>query len=476
MSTRVTVSTLNASTIDIINTIRTNASAEYQSMIPEIETEKDIPKVGELILGYPALANQFIGALVNRIAFVAVKSATFNNAYKMLKKGYLEFGETVEEVFVNIAKARIHSPEKAYQRELKRDLPDVKTAFHAVNWKVQYPITIEQEELRQAFLSINGVQDLIAKIVNSVYTAAEYDEFLLFKYLIIKAVANGKVKPTEIIQSENYKESASKFRGTSNKLTFMSPNYNEAGVLTTTPKDRQVIFMSSDFNAKYDVEVLASAFNIDKADFMGRLYLIDDFTTFDNDRFSAIRAESDGIDEVTVEELSLMRNVQAVIFDEEWFQVYDKLIQFTEKFVSSGLYWNYILHTWKIVSRSPFANAVSFVEGYEEGATPEQYTVEVVDKNIYENGTVLTFEVQNIAGAYSMRMNFAPEWIQTEEATEKGIGVHKYGVYMFPANQTTLSANDQAKVIIGGVKYYTRTAIPASLNVGSTFTIYSTAG
>ena len=195
MPKRIAITSLNARTIDILNVIRANASAEYQSLVPEVTSENDIPRVGEVLYGYPAMANQFINALVNRIAAVRVKSATFNNAYAELKKGYLEFGETVEEVFVNIAKAREFSAEKAEARELKRTLPDVKSAFHTMNWRVQYPVTIQDEDLRMAFLSVNGVQDLIAKIVDSVYVAAEYDEYLLFKYLIIKAIAHGKMYP-----------------------------------------------------------------------------------------------------------------------------------------------------------------------------------------------------------------------------------------------------------------------------------------
>ena len=109
MAKRIAVNTLNASTIDILNTIRANASYEYQSQVPEIGSEVDIPKVGEILFGYPALANQFINALINRIAQERVKSAVFNNAYKELKKGFLEYGETVEEVFLSITRARAFS-------------------------------------------------------------------------------------------------------------------------------------------------------------------------------------------------------------------------------------------------------------------------------------------------------------------------------------------------------------------------------
>lgn len=298
MPSRIAISNLNASTIDILNVIRQNASYEYQSLVPEVTKATDIPKVGEVLYGYPALANQFINALVNRIALVRVNSATFNNAYAELKKGYLEFGETVEEVFVSITKAREFSVEKAADRELKRSLPDVRSAFHTMNWRVQYPVTIQDEDLRMAFLSINGVQDLIAKIVNAVTVAAEYDEYLLFKYLMIKAITSGKMYPVAFDETD-MANAAKAFRGYSNLLTFMKTAYNASGVHTVTSKDDQYIFMSAEFNANYDVDVLASAFNMDKADFMGRLKLIDDWSTFDNDRFTEITADSDMIDPIT---------------------------------------------------------------------------------------------------------------------------------------------------------------------------------
>ena len=80
MPRRVALSRLNATTIDILNTIRQNASLAYQSSIPSITKETDIPVVGEIIYGNPQLSNEFINALVNQIALVKINSATFNNA------------------------------------------------------------------------------------------------------------------------------------------------------------------------------------------------------------------------------------------------------------------------------------------------------------------------------------------------------------------------------------------------------------
>ena len=464
MARKISVTTLNASTIDILNTIRANAPAEYQAEVPEIENANEVVKVGEKLYGYPALANHFINALVNRIALVRVKSAVFNNAYAKFKKGYLEFGETVEEVFVNIARAREFKAERGEQRELKRTLPDVKTAFHSINWEVQYPITIENENLKQAFTSINGVEDLIARIVDSIYTAAEYDEYLLFKYLLIKAISHGKMYPIGVDMS-TIKNSAVAFRGASNRVTFLSNLYNSSGVHTATPKANQYIFMDSEFNAQYDVEVLASAFNMDKADFMGRVELIDDWATFDNERWSEIRSQCNSVDEVTPEELALMRNVKAVLLDEEWFQVYDNLAIFTEIFVASGLYWNYFYTVKKTVSSSPFSNAIVFVDTSADASIelPETVSVEIASKSQDEVGTVFTLIVQADEASFTPSdINF----IQTLGATERGIAIHPYGAVIFPASATTTTLELEIK----GTKYTATTDLTTGATTGTSIT------
>lgn len=466
MARRIANSTLNASTIDILNVIRQNASYDYQQNVPEVATANDIPKVGEIIYGTPAFANQFINALVNRIAIVRVQSVTFNNPYSILKKGYIEYGETVEDIFVSIAKAVDFNVEKAAKREFQRTIPDVRSAFHVMNWRVMYPVTIQDEDLRQAFISIDGVQNLITTIVDAVYTAAEYDEFLLFKYLLIKAISNGKMFPSSIGAGTDLSEAAVQFRGTSNLLPFMSNDYNEAGVKTNTPKDRQVIFMDAMFNAQFDVNVLASAFNMDKADFMGRLFLIDNWTDFDNDRFDVIRANSDGIEEVTAKELALLANVKAVILDENWFQVYDNNNKFTEKYVASGLYWNYFYHTWKTVSNSPFANAVVFVTSTADVTLPETVTVRVVAKDESDVATVFTISADSgKAGLNPQNVNF----VQTEKLTTAGIAVQKYGGLIIPASKVTTDITLVAE--INGTTYTAGTTINGSTDVDTTVTL-----
>lgn len=463
MPKKIAVTTLQASTMDILNVIRANASSDYQKNIPSVTKLQDVTQVGEVLYGYPALANEFINALINRIAIVRVKSMTFNNMFAPLKKGYLELGETVEEVFVEIAKAREFNVEKAESREFKRSLPDVRTAFHAMNYRVQYPVTVQDEDLKQAFLTMDGVQNLIAKIVDSVYRAAEYDEYLLFKYLIIKAVTAGKIKPIGI-PAGDISNAAVAFRGTSNRLEFVSTEFNSYGVHTNTKKSDQYIFMDSDFNAQYDVNVLSAAFNMDKADFMGRLILVDSFRTFDNERFSEIVANSDMIETVTPEELQIMKGVKAFLCDSEWFQFYDNNAKFTEKYVASGMYWNYFYNVWKTVSYSPFSNAVVFVDSSADIALPETITVEITDKSIAENAVVITATPQ-VDNATLNGGNVI--FVQDNASTTAGIAIHKYGAIMLPSSAGSVTL--QAKV--GDTNYLAGEAITPATTVGTTITL-----
>lgn len=472
MAKKIAVSTLNASTVDILNTIRENASYQYQNSVPAVTTATDIPKVGEVLFGYPSLANEFVNALINRIAAYRITSKVFNNPFVELKKGFLEFGETVEEVFVGLAKAREFSVEKADQRELKRTQSEVRSAFHAKNYSVQYPVSVSADLLRKAFTSMDGVQDLIARIVDSVYSAANYHEYLLMKYLIIKAVSHGKMKPVPF-DATSATIAAETFRSVSNQIEFMSPDYNAAGVHTFTPREDQYIFMDSSYNAKIDVNVLSVSFHMERSEFFGHLKLIDSWTSFDNAAFAEVMAGSDQIEPVTDAELALMADVKAVIVDREWFQVYDNLAVMTEKFVAGGLYWNYFYTVEKTVSSSPYSNAVVLVDDGASTSLPSTLTLTVLSKDTSETATVLTCSVD--AGSATLQPNVA-KFVQTSDAVSDGIAVHPYGAIIIPTETTPVTYVPYVE--LNGTLYYqavvapsTPTALGASTSVGATITL-----
>ena len=383
------IRTLTTSAADILNVIRNNASVDYRNYVPKADANdvESVRTIGAIIMDYPALQNEFLNALVNRIGRVMLTSKMYSNPIAFFKKGVLEYGESIEEIFVNIAKVQEFNPEIAEQEVFKRVVPDVRAAFHIMNYQKFYKATVTQEQLKQAFLSWDGVTDLIARIVDSMYTGANYDEFLVMKYLLARHILDGRVYPVTVptVNAENAKAIVTTVKGVSNKLTFMNSEYNPAAVRTFTDKTDQYMIVNSVFDATMDVNVLASAFNMDKAEFLGHRVLIDGFGDLDIARLGEIFAGDPTYKEPTQAELTALNAIPAVIVDKDWFMVFDMLTQFTEQYNGQGLYWNYFYHVWKTFSVSPFANSVLFVPGTP---TVTSVTVSPTTASVPKGGSV----------------------------------------------------------------------------------------
>ena len=356
--------TLTNSSVDVLNAIRNSASMNYRDYVPIATPDAEVIRtIGATIMDYPALQNEFISALINRIGRVIVTSKSYENPWAMFKKGMLDFGETIEEIFVNIAKPFEYDVDTATREVFKRELPDVRSAFHVVNYEKFYKVTIQQEELRKAFLSIDGVVDLIARITDSLYTAANYDEFQTMKYLLARRLIDGMLYPegVQTVTSAHMKTIVAQIKAISNKLPFLSDKYNLAHVYNHTVKDNQYIIIDAKFDASMDVEVLASAFNMDKTEFIGHRVLIDGFGELDNVRLAELFAGDNNYRAITDAEKQALALIPCVLVDRDFFMIFDKLMQFTEQYNGQGLYWNYFYHKWMVFSVSPFANAIAFI-------------------------------------------------------------------------------------------------------------------
>ena len=427
------IRTLTTSAADILNVIRNNASVDYRNYVPKADANdvESVRTIGAIIMDYPALQNEFLNALVNRIGRVMLTSKMYSNPIAFFKKGVLEYGESIEEIFVNIAKVQEFNPEIAEQEVFKRVVPDVRAAFHIMNYQKFYKATVTQEQLKQAFLSWDGVTDLIARIVDSMYTGANYDEFLVMKYLLARHILDGRVYPVTVptVTAENAKAIITTVKGVSNKLTFMNSDYNPAAVRTFTEKTDQYMIVNSVFDATMDVNVLASAFNMDKAEFLGHRVLIDGFGDLDVARLGEIFAGDPTYHEPSQDELTALNAIPAVIVDKDWFMVFDMLTQFTEQYNGQGLYWNYFYHVWKTFSVSPFANSVLFVPG-----TPSvtSVTVSPTTASVPKGGSVSLSAV--VATEY-----FAPQTVVWTSSAED-VKVSAAGVVTVDADAKSTTA------------------------------------
>ena len=425
MPTRPQKVTMNTNVMNILNAIRNNASNEYRDYVPPMTDTSQLREIGTIIMDYPALQNEFLSALINRIGRVLISTRMYQNPWSRFKKGMLDYGETVEEIFTNIAKPyEFEGSHTSPTTQFKKYKPDVRAAFHVMNYRKYYPVTIEQQKLRQAFLSADGVTNLIGDIVNSLYTGANYDEFLTMKYLLGKTILKGRMYPVEVpaVSADNAKSIITEVKATSNVIEFPSTKYNPAHVFQHTPKSEQIIFVNAKFDAIMDVNVLASAFNMDKAQFMGQRVLIDSFGAMDTDRLALLFGDDPNYVPLTDAEIAALDAVPMAVVGEKFFMVFDNLNEFTEIYNGELLYWNYFYHQWKTFSTSPFENALVYVP-----TTPTVSSVTV------------TPDTASVAANSSLQLTvtvvttgFAPKTVVYESDTD-GVTITEGGVVQIDA-------------------------------------------
>lgn len=368
---------LTASAADVVNSIRSEVGGTFADQVPAAINEGQVlsdgtvatremalgtlRQIGDVITTFQPLANAFLSALVNRVGRVIINSKMYSNPWAGFKRGLLEYGETIEELFVNIVQAQDFDPETAENEVFKRKIPDVRSAFHTMNYQKFYKTTVSNDQLRQAFLSFEGISDLIGKITEALYTAANYDEYLVMKYMLCYAMEHGAFHPVTIAQptAANSNSVVTTLKATSEKLQFLSADYNQAGVYNHTPKGDQYFIMTADFSSIVDVETMARAFNIDKVTLMGHTVIIDQFTftTSETARLKELLGT-----QYTALTTSIFADVPCVCVDRDFFMIFDNFQNMTEQYNGEGLYWNYWLHQWKTFSTSPFANAVIFTD------------------------------------------------------------------------------------------------------------------
>jgi hypothetical protein len=340
--------------VTVLNTVWENASSDYQDRVP-VATRDNMTAVGNAILSYTTTTNEFLNALVNRISLVIVSDKMARNRLAPFKKGMLEYGADVEEIFTQMAAAQPFDTTTAETEVFKRKIPDVKAVFHRVNREDFYKTTIQEAMLKRAFTTSDGLGKLVSSIVNSLYSGDAHDEYILMKELVAK-YADAENAPTDgtnnigagnrfayvdvpkVVDQTTATDFFRFVKQTSTDMTFMSKDFNYGtdgnGVMTKSEKSEQVLLLHKNVDTYLNVDVLSWVFNDKHVDFDTQVVILDDFGS--------------------------LNDCQAALVDKNWFMVWDKLLQTTNQYNAEGLYWNYWLHHHQILSTSPFQNAVMF--------------------------------------------------------------------------------------------------------------------
>lgn len=321
--------------VDVLNSIRLNASTEYADRIPEA-TQNNIATIGQAFQTYTPLYNEFIDSLLNKIGKTILLQKSFKNKLARFKSGSVVSPHDVEEIFVEMAKAE-GSYDKDGPNPLGRREPvDVKVIYHRQNRQDYYAISIGDIDFIRVFRSADTLDSFIRSMINSVYSADQYDEWLAMKNVM---ATYGKYFDYQVAAMADDKQKFAKdfvkaVRKAVQDVSFASTQYNAAGVKTWSEPSELVMLIHKDVAVEVDVELLAHAFHQSNTDHkvVSPIIVMDDFGTMDD--------------------------TYALIVDRDWFRIYDTLVHMEPQRNAQGLFTNYFYHHHQILSASTFKNAV----------------------------------------------------------------------------------------------------------------------
>lgn len=337
--------------IQILNAIRTTSSLEYQNRIPTA-TKTNLETVIEGITTYPTTKNEFVSALTNLVGKTVFLNKLYNNPFKFFKKGTLEYGKTIESVFIDLVQAKSFNENfgsSEVSSLIGTEKPNnVKVEYYSENYRNKYKISISDQQLKGALRSSNGLSELVQKMVMSPLNSAEFDEFLMVKQVLSNLTINETTITgySALDEEKQAKKLTKTIKTYINKFRFLSDSYNKQGVHTFSMPNELVILVTPETKANIDVELLSSAFNMDKADIESRLVLIDNFNT----------KSASG---VTTEDTDTL----AIICDENLIQFYETENS-SESFRNADtLTTNTFYHRWGIMAGCGFVNAIKIKKG-----------------------------------------------------------------------------------------------------------------
>lgn len=343
-----------------LNAIREISSEIYHQYVPIIDDDTDIGTFGAPILNTPQVMNEFISSLVNRIVYTQFERKYFRNPLQVLEGDRIPLGYAGQEVFVNPAKGRKFNVDDFAGLLVKYEA-DVKVQYTAVNMDLQYPVTVSRHKLKQAFVSWDALDTFIGELSNSLYNGAYIDEYQFTKELVSGAYKSNQAQ-IELISAPSTEALAKTFITKARELflNFQTPSSNfnawaKVGgygrPIKTWANPEDIVFLvRNDVRAFVDVNVLASAFNIDKAELLGNILTVDNFDQYDDEGTKIF----DG------------SNIVGMIADKSWFKIKRQDMFLDEFYNANNRTWQYYLNLTKMYNYSLFANGVIFATSAPE--------------------------------------------------------------------------------------------------------------
>jgi hypothetical protein len=431
--------------VDILDAIRGANSTDYQLRIPSADKAGLRDTVNALMdPNNRRWKNEFIDSLVNRIGLTIARSNSWTNPLAPFKRGMLNWGNTIEEIQVGLLRAHNYDPDADYMEKtlFGRETPEVQANFHTVNRQDFYKVTVNEALLSRAFLDPTGLQGFVNQLMEAPSTSDQLDEFLLTCSLFKEYESNGgffhvQVPDVTKFDTDNAQDARfalRKMRAYADTLKFLSTKYNAANMPVFAKAEDLVLFVTPEFNAAIDVEALAGAFNIEKADMHGRTVVIP------QERFG-------------------ITGCQAIMTTEEFFVIADQKFESSSQWNPANLHNNYFLHHWEVVSCSRFAPSIMFTtEQDDEVITVYVPPTAVSAISILPDGDGNTPTAVFHGGVIALAATVTPA--SADQGISWSVTGGGSGTYISPTGVLHLGANDP--VASGG--HVTVTATTTSIN------------
>ena len=346
---------MNEGLVTSLNALRemsVSGSSIYHQYIPIIDENTSISTLAEPILSVPAVANDFMSMLVNRIVYTQFETKLYNNPLRVLEGDRIPLGYAGQEIFTNPAKGRKYNVND-FAGLLQKYEADTKVQYMTLNADLQYPVTVTRHDLKKAFTSWADLDRFIDQLSNSLYNGAYINDFRFTKNLVGSAYSYGgvQVQTVSAISSEATAKAFVKacrnlFLGfqvpsTSYNAWAMAGGYGDPITTWSNPEDI-VILLRNDVRTEIDVDVLAAAFNMDKATLMGNILAVDNFDVIDDE---GVKRFDGGA-------------ILALVADKSWFKIKQQDMYLDEFYNANNRTWQYYLNNTKMFQYSLFANAV----------------------------------------------------------------------------------------------------------------------
>lgn len=344
------------------------------------------------VYSHAAIANEYFETLVDTIIDMRIRANDFDNPLAQYKSGDLPLGFGQTEIYINPQSGRYFAinPETSLEGDvyypgqnytdgvvqngtgdnatfsslttvndgvgeanasvnrnahiLLDKLPDVKQVFFRVNYGRQYQRTYSAQDLLKIATTWDSYAQFIDGMSRDINASLQIDEYNAMRNLFTDGVSKGIVPLYHIdaLTTENDAKTILQLcRQFHTDFQFPSENYsawnvaNPGDTIKTWSKPENIsILLTSQATAVIDVQALASAFNLDYANFIGKRQ--------------------------TVDYLDNARNIKAIMFDDFAIHVTDVIDQTGEIYNPATSKLNVFRNKQSIMALNPFANMVAF--------------------------------------------------------------------------------------------------------------------